>query len=74
MFTHVCQSPSDNVSIYDHMEGADESAAPSAELAKLDSIFKSGGEEAARQMMQSQPMEQVAIYHTASHVYMYMYR
>ena len=54
------------MSIYDHMEDADESAAPSEELAKLDSVYKSGGEEAARQLMQSQPMEQVAIYQTAA--------
>lgn len=34
---------------------------PSSQLAELDQAYKSGGQDAARQLLQSQSMEQVAI-------------
>ncbi len=48
------------------VDGADDDVAvllmlPSSQLAELDQAYKSGGQDAARQLLQSQSMEQVAI-------------
>jgi hypothetical protein len=47
------------------VDGADDDVVvlmlPSSQLAELDQAYKSGGQDAARQLLQSQSMEQVAI-------------
>ena len=50
----------DDDSISRHTDDSS-SDAPSSQLLKLDSVYKSGGEEAARQLMENQPMEEVAV-------------